>query len=85
MTEDQLRQLFAPYGNIVHCKLMIDRRVNLSMGYAFIAYSTPEESANAIAALNGKQLENKRLKISYARPSSPEIQVWFFLPCVFLK
>eukprot|EP00708_Paratrimastix_pyriformis_P002593 GAFH01001343.1.p1 GENE.GAFH01001343.1~~GAFH01001343.1.p1 ORF type:complete len:417 (+),score=88.51 GAFH01001343.1:158-1252(+) len=44
------------------------------MGYGFIEYSHPEEAAKAIAELNGKPLGNKRLKLSYARPSSPEIQ-----------
>jgi len=69
---------------------MIDRRLGTSLGcvrrtaramphlilfsYGFIDFSKPEEAAKAIAELNGRTLENKRLKVSYARPPSTEIQ-----------
>lgn len=44
------------------------------MGYGFVEYEQPEEAALAIQSLNGAQLEDKRLRVSYARNPSPELK-----------
>lgn len=45
-----------------------------SVGYGFIEYTMPQEAAAAIRAMNRHQIENKTLKVSYARNPSPEIK-----------
>lgn len=45
-----------------------------SVGYGFIEYQNEQEAAAAIRAMNRHQIENKTLKVSYARNPSPEIK-----------
>ena len=54
VSEADLRALFAPYGNIVHCRLIIDFKTGVSKGYGFVRYEPPQPASQmAIAALNG--------------------------------
>ena len=68
VSEDHLRLLFCPYGVIVRCKLVLDRFTGCSLGYGFVKYDSAAAAAAAIAALNGQQLLNKRLKVGVSRP-----------------
>jgi RNA recognition motif-containing protein len=74
LTEDGLRAIFQTYGEILSCKLMIDKHTCQSLGYGFIEFKDIQSATNAIEGVNGKQIESKRLKVSYARPSSSAIQ-----------
>ncbi|KRY10733.1 ELAV-like protein 1-A [Trichinella patagoniensis] len=48
--------------------------VGQSLGYGFINYVNPESAAKAIERLNGLGLQSKKMKVSYARPSSESIK-----------
>ncbi|KAG8199356.1 hypothetical protein JTE90_011819 [Oedothorax gibbosus] len=45
-----------------------------SLGYGFVNYVRPEDAEKAINTLNGLRLQNKTIKVSYARPSSEAIK-----------
>lgn len=45
-----------------------------SYGFGFVNYTKAEDAATAINTLNGLQVQNKRLKVSFARPSGEEIK-----------
>ncbi|KAH7817183.1 putative ELAV protein [Monocercomonoides exilis] len=74
LTADGFRSLFAPYGTITSYKLVTNKKTGASLGYGFIEYTLPEEAEFAIHNLNRRQIENKVLKVSYARNPSPEIK-----------
>eukprot|EP00005_Dracoamoeba_jomungandri_P000087 CAMPEP_0174252460 /NCGR_PEP_ID=MMETSP0439-20130205/1920_1 /TAXON_ID=0 /ORGANISM="Stereomyxa ramosa, Strain Chinc5" /LENGTH=313 /DNA_ID=CAMNT_0015332997 /DNA_START=67 /DNA_END=1008 /DNA_ORIENTATION=- len=74
LQEDDLRNLFMAFGKIESCKLMMDKHTRQSLGYGFVKYSTEEAADKAIAAMSGKEIEGKRLKVSHARPSSSDIK-----------
>ncbi len=67
-TEDSLRDHFAQAGNVVSASIIMDRMSGRSKGFGFVEMSTDEEAANAIAMLNGKELDGRQLSISEARP-----------------
>ena len=48
--------------------------LGVSLGYGFVNYGTAEEAECAIQKMNGTSLDNKTLKVSYARPSSVAIK-----------
>eukprot|EP00045_Choanoeca_perplexa_P006309 m.53656 g.53656 ORF g.53656 m.53656 type:complete len:505 (+) comp13575_c1_seq1:238-1752(+) len=73
MTQDYLRTLFEPYGQIKSCKLMVDRVSEKSLGYGFVDFMEPEAAQAAIDGVNHRRLGNKVLKVSIARPSSSTI------------
>lgn len=44
------------------------------MGYGFVNYQRAEDADKAINTLNGLRLQNKIIKVSFARPSSEAIK-----------
>ncbi|KAA0184966.1 hypothetical protein HAZT_HAZT006722 [Hyalella azteca] len=45
-----------------------------SLGYGFVNYVRTDDAERAISQLNGLRLQNKTIKVSYARPSSEAIK-----------
>ena len=74
MNEDDVKNLFSAVGNVQSCKLIKDKLSQSSLGYAFVNYFTAEDAETAIQKLNGLPLQNKTVKVSYARPSSASIK-----------
>ena len=49
-------------------KLVLDRHTGASLGYGFMNFRTMDDAFAAIAEMNGKQVEDKKLKITLAKP-----------------
>jgi RNA recognition motif-containing protein len=64
LRDDELRQAFEPYGEIVSSKIIMDRETGRSRGFGFVEFS----SRAAIDALNGIDLGGKEISVSEARP-----------------
>ncbi|MDY6985416.1 MAG: RNA-binding protein [Candidatus Thermoplasmatota archaeon] len=64
-TNDELRQLFASYGNVKEVKVIQGR------GFGFVEMESEEEAKKAMEALNGKDFKGRSLKIDEARESQP--------------
>ena len=67
-TEDTLRTLFAEYGQIESVRLITDRYTGRSKGFAFVEMSTEEAAQEAISALNGRQVDDREIKVDAAKP-----------------
>jgi len=65
-TEDNLRNLFAGYGNVASAKIIIDRDTGNSKGFGFIEMGTDEEASAAIAGTNGSELDGRQLRVNEA-------------------
>ncbi|XP_062506225.1 CUGBP Elav-like family member 3-A isoform X2 [Corticium candelabrum] len=63
-----LFQLFMNYGNVVSAKVFVDKNTQLSKCFGFVSYDNPVSAATAIQALNGFQINQKRLKVQLKRP-----------------
>merc|ERR1712212_567633 len=77
MTQEEIRSLFSSIGEVESCKLIRDKVTELagqSLGYGFVNYHRQEDASKAIQTLNGLRLQNKTIKVSYARPSSEAIK-----------
>lgn len=64
--DEQLRELFAPYGTITSCKIM-KATSGVSRGFGFVCYSAPDEANKAVAEMNGKMMDNKPLYVALAQ------------------
>jgi polyadenylate-binding protein len=53
VTEEQLRELFAPFGTITSSRIMKDES-GLSRGFGFVCYSSAEEATRAVQELNNR-------------------------------
>ena len=74
MTDNELFSMFITVGPIVSAKIMRDKSSGYSYGYGFVHYQQPEDAAKAISSLNGLQVANKRIKVSYSRPNTADIK-----------
>jgi RNA recognition motif-containing protein len=67
-TEDALRELFVPMGEVQAVRIMTDRDTGKSRGFAFVEMANDDDAAKAITALHGKELGGRALTINEARP-----------------
>lgn len=67
-SEDDLRQLFAAYGQVDRVSIMTDRDTGRSRGFGFVEMTNAEEGDKAIAALNNSQVGGRALNVNEARP-----------------
>ncbi|CAH8632669.1 unnamed protein product [Heterobilharzia americana] len=74
MSHKEVMELFEAIGKIDSFKLMCERNTGQHMGYAFVNYVHPKDAEEAIGKLNGLHLQNKIIKVSYARPRSESIK-----------
>ena len=68
MSEAELGELFAEYGEVVSVKIIMDRETGRSKGYGFVEMADDEAGDKAIADLNEVDMDGKTLSVSVARP-----------------
>jgi RNA recognition motif-containing protein len=67
-TEGELRELFAPFGQVTRVHMAMDRETGRARGFAFIEMPNDAEAAAAMTALDGKEVGGRNLKVNEARP-----------------
>ena len=74
-TEDEVADLFAPFGNVDSVRLISDRNTGRPRGFGFVELD--DEAANkAIEALDGKEMGGRALKINQAKEREPRPRRW---------
>ena len=66
--DEDLREFFAPYGEVTSAKIIMDKMTNQSRGFGFVEMSDVEASKKAIAELDGATVEGRTIKVMEARP-----------------
>jgi RNA recognition motif-containing protein len=69
-TNQNLQELFAPYGTVLSARVITDRSTNRSKGFGFVEMETAEQAKAAIEALDGKGFEGRNIAVSVARPQT---------------
>ena len=72
VTEEELRQKFMAFGEVISVTIMNDKYIGSgqSRGYGFVEMPSQSEGQAAIAALNGKTLCYRTIKVIQALPLS---------------
>jgi RNA recognition motif-containing protein len=73
-TEQDLRQLFEPYGTLETVRIMTDRETGRSRGFGFVEMPDGYAAHSAIDALNGTSLAGRALTVNEARPREPRLE-----------
>jgi RNA recognition motif-containing protein len=68
VTDQDLRQEFAAFGQVTTVSIIKDRDSGQSRGFAFVEMASKDESQQAINALNGKKLRDRQITVTEARP-----------------
>lgn len=67
-SEDALRSAFGQFGNVTDVYIANDRETGRPRGFAFVTFSSEEESKMAIEKMNGADLDGRALTVNEARP-----------------
>ena len=67
-TEDELRDLFAEFGDVVSAKLIVDKFTGQSKGFGFVEMSNNSEAQKAMDELNGRDVNGRNVTVNQARP-----------------
>jgi len=67
-SESELRELFAPFGQVTRVHMAMDRETGRARGFAFVEMPNDAEAAAAMTALDGKEVGGRNLKENEARP-----------------
>ena len=67
MTEDQLRKEFEAYGKVGLARLITNRYNGKSKGFGFVQMPNRDEAEKAVAALNDKEVQGRKIKCNEAK------------------
>jgi RNA recognition motif-containing protein len=72
MTEEELRQEFAAFGEVISVTIMDDTYIGSGQrrGYGYVKMASRSEGAAAIAELSGKKLKDRYINLVEALPLS---------------
>lgn len=68
VTEDNLKGLFAPIGEVLSAKIITDGATGRSKGFGFVEMASDEDADKAISTLNGTTQMERTINVSEARP-----------------
>ncbi|WVZ66615.1 hypothetical protein U9M48_015806 [Paspalum notatum var. saurae] len=64
--ETTLKNAFSCYGDILEARIITDRESGRSRGFGFVTYTSSEEAATAITAMDGKELQGRTVHVNHA-------------------
>lgn len=67
-TEQSVRSLFESHGTVERVSIITDRDTGQPRGFGFVEMPNDGEGDQAIAALNGRELDGRQLNVNEARP-----------------
>ena len=70
--EEEFHQIFEQFGPLTVSRVIRDKHTNRPKGYGFVYFCFGEDAIRAIKSLNGFQVYDRRIKVSYADPQRPD-------------
>ena len=68
VTDEQLRDLFAGYGEVTSCSVAKDRETGRARGFGFVEMQTQAEAEAAIKNLNGREVAGREISVAVSQP-----------------
>lgn len=70
-TEENLSALFAPFGAVQSCDLVLDKENGVSKGFGFVEMPKSGEAKAAIKALNNRSVDGVKIRVKLAQAKTP--------------
>ncbi len=70
-SDEELKEFFSQAGAVESATIIRDKMTGRSRGFGFVEMSTDEEAEKAIAELNGKDFQDRKLVVNEAKPLEP--------------
>lgn len=71
-SEDDIREVFAEYGEVTRISLPIDRETGRKRGFAFVDMADEAKEDLAISELDGAEWLGRELRVNKARPRTDD-------------
>jgi len=68
VSDDELRELFEPFGSVSRVNIISDRETGRSKGFGFVEMADDSEGQRAIEELNGHSMDGRKIAVNEARP-----------------
>ena len=68
VTQDRLKEIFEEAGKVEDSVVILDKFSGKSKGFGFVEMGSEEEAKKAIESFNGYQIEDRKIKVDFARP-----------------
>ena len=69
-TSDTLRTLFEPSGTVLSADIVMDRDTGRSRGFGFVEMETEQEAKQAVAKLNGHEVNGRQIRVELSTTKS---------------
>jgi len=69
---EKLKELFSEFGEMEEVVIISDKFSGRSKGFGFITFNDEESAKKAIAEMNDKEVEGRKLKVNEAKPIDPD-------------
>ena len=68
VTDDELREAFAAFGEVSRASVIMDRDTGRSKGFGFVEMPDSAQAEAAINGLNEKELSGRPIRVNEAKP-----------------
>jgi RNA recognition motif-containing protein len=72
INRDQLKEIFAPFGDVSSARVVTDRETGRSKGFGFVEMPDNTQAQAAVDALNGSEVGGRKVVVNEARPRQPK-------------
>ena len=66
-SDEGLRSAFEQHGDVTEAVVITDRETGRSRGFGFVTYANDGDAEKAVSAMNGQELDGRRLNVNEAR------------------
>lgn len=68
VNDEDLRDVFADYGEVTSAKVITDKFTGRSRGFGFVEMPNDDEAQNAIKELHGAEYDGRTINVNEAKP-----------------
>ena len=65
-TEDDLKELFAAYGEVQSVAVITDRETGRSRGFGFVTFAEADAATSAVSEMDGTELDGRTIRVNEA-------------------
>lgn len=73
MTDQEIKEVFTSFGNVLSVKIIYDKQTGRSKGYAFVEMENEEDGQNAIKSLNETEIKGRNVKVNSAHKNTEKV------------
>lgn len=68
VNQAKLEEIFSPFGTIVSATVITDKFSGRSKGFGFVEFDSDEAAKEAIAKLDGTEIDGRAMRVNEAKP-----------------